>query len=91
MAIPARERLMQAAFDLFDERGYDQTTVDEIAARAAVGRTTFFRLYRSKEEVIFPDHDRLVATVKDRLAVSTAETALVAVADAVRLGRMWRR
>lgn len=82
---PARLRLADAAFALFDERGYEQTTVDDIAERAGVGRTTFFRHYRSKEAVIFPDHDRLLAVIKDRLATSSHSTALVAVSDAVRL------
>ncbi|MFR9800503.1 TetR/AcrR family transcriptional regulator [Streptomyces sp. MS06] len=80
-----RERLAQAAFTLFDERGYEQTTVEDIAERAGVGRTTFFRHYRSKEEVIFPDHDRLLSAISGRLAGSTHATALVAVSDAVRL------
>ncbi|MGX4694543.1 TetR/AcrR family transcriptional regulator [Streptomyces sp. JNUCC 63] len=82
---PARTRLADAAFALFDERGYEQTTVDDIAERAGVGRTTFFRHYRSKEEVIFPDHDRLLELIRDRLATSSHHTALVAVSDAVRL------
>jgi AcrR family transcriptional regulator len=81
----ARDRLADAAFTLFDERGYEQTTVDDIAEQAGVGRTTFFRHYRSKEEVIFPDHDRLLEQIRDRLASSTYSTALVAVSDAVRL------
>jgi AcrR family transcriptional regulator len=81
----ARDRLADAAFALFDERGYEQTTVDEIAERAGAGRTTFFRHYRSKEDVIFPDHDRMLAAVGDRLAASNQSTALVAVSDAVRL------
>ncbi|WP_329579032.1 TetR/AcrR family transcriptional regulator [Streptomyces sp. NBC_01361] len=81
----ARIRLADAAFALFDERGYEQTTVDEIAERAGVGRTTFFRHYRSKEDVIFPDHDRLLALIKDRLATSSHSTGLIAVSDAVRL------
>ncbi|MFE6758885.1 TetR/AcrR family transcriptional regulator [Streptomyces sp. NPDC057684] len=81
----ARIRLADAAFALFDERGYEQTTVDEIAERAGVGRTTFFRHYRSKEEVIFPDHDRLLALIKDRLDTSSHSTGLIAVSDAVRL------
>ncbi len=38
-------------------KGYEATTVDEIAARAGVARRTFFRHFRSKEEAIFPDHD----------------------------------
>ncbi|MBC2864896.1 TetR/AcrR family transcriptional regulator [Streptomyces mexicanus] len=82
---PARIRLADAAFALFDERGYEQTTIDDIAERAGVGRTTFFRHYRSKEAVIFPDHDRLLDLIRDRLATSNHRTALVAVSDAVRL------
>jgi AcrR family transcriptional regulator len=81
----ARDRLAEAAFTLFDERGYEQTTVDEITERAGLGRTTFFRHYRSKEDVIFPDHDRLLDLIKDRLATSNQGTALAAVSDAVRL------
>jgi AcrR family transcriptional regulator len=83
--ISVRDRLVDSAFELFAERGYEQTTVDDIAERAGVGRTTFFRQYRSKEDVIFPDHDRLVAAVRDRLATSTGSTAIVAVSEAVRL------
>jgi AcrR family transcriptional regulator len=80
-----RERLAKAAFTLFDERGYEQTTIDDVTERAGVGRTTFFRHYRSKEDVIFPDHDRLLAAIRERLDTSTHDTALVAVSDAVRL------
>jgi AcrR family transcriptional regulator len=81
----ARERLAEAAFALFDERGYEQTTVDDITERAGLGRTTFFRHYRSKEDVIFPDHDRLLEQVAERLHTSSHATALAAVSDAVRL------
>jgi AcrR family transcriptional regulator len=81
----ARERLAEAAFALFDERGYEQTTVDDITERAGLGRTTFFRHYRSKEDVIFPDHDRLLEQVAERLRTSSHDTALAAVSDAVRL------
>src|ERR1700742_4174688 len=81
----ARERLADAAFGLFDERGYEQTTVDDITERAGLGRTTFFRHYRSKEDVIFPDHDRLLEQVSERLQTSSHGTALAAVSDAVRL------
>jgi AcrR family transcriptional regulator len=82
---PAHERFAQAAFALFDERGYEQTTVDDIAEGAGLSRATFFRLYRSKEDVIFPDHDLLLSQVRDRLRSSSHDTALAAVSDAVRL------
>ena len=81
----ARERLADAAFELFDERGYDQTTVDGITERAGLGRTTFFCHYRSKEDVIFPDDDLLLQQVGERLRTSSQAAALAAVSDAVRL------
>jgi AcrR family transcriptional regulator len=84
----ARERLADAAFALFDERGYEQTTVDDITERAGLGRTTFFRHYRSKEDVIFPDHDQLLEQIAEALRSSSHGTALVAVSDAVRLVRL---
>lgn len=79
------ERLTAAAFELFDERGYEHSTVDEIAERAGVGRTTFFRAFSSKEDVILPDHHVGLGAVKARLATSTQETALVAVSEGARL------
>ncbi|MEV5411123.1 TetR family transcriptional regulator [Thermopolyspora sp. NPDC052614] len=82
---PISRRLAEAAVALFDENGYDATTVDDIAARAGVSRSTFFRYYRSKEDAIFPDHDALLAQVDARLRASTAGTAIVAITDAVRL------
>jgi AcrR family transcriptional regulator len=85
MAHDVRERLVSAAFELFAERGYEQTTVDDIAERAGVGRTTFFRTFRSKDDVIFPDHEQLLGAIEARLAASTAETSVVAVSDAARL------
>lgn len=60
-------RLRAAAFALFEQQGYAATTVDQIAAEAGVGRTTFFRAFGSKEDVILPDHDALVTRVAARL------------------------
>ena len=82
---PIRERLTAAALELFDERGYEHTTVDDIAARAGVGRTTFFRAFGSKEDVVFPHHEQVLVAVRDRLAAATPETASVAVVEAARL------
>lgn len=58
---PIRDLLVAAAFELFTERGYDSTTVDDIVRRAGVGRRSFFRYFPTKEEVVFPDHERALA------------------------------
>jgi AcrR family transcriptional regulator len=79
------EVIREAAFRLFGERGYDATSVEEIVAAAGVSRSTFFRMFGSKEAVIFPDHDRLLASVEARLRASTQTSAIAAVSDAVRL------
>jgi AcrR family transcriptional regulator len=59
-----RQDLAAAAMHLFATQGYEATTVDEIAAAAGVARRTFFRHFRSKEEVIFPDHDDTLVRVQ---------------------------
>ncbi|WP_213170491.1 TetR family transcriptional regulator [Natronoglycomyces albus] len=61
--LQTRRDLTTAAVRLFTERGYDETTVDQIAAAAGVARRTFFRYYQSKDDVIFPDHDDTAAQV----------------------------
>jgi AcrR family transcriptional regulator len=81
----ARDQLARAAFALFDERGYEQATVEDITERAGLGRTTFFRYYRSKEDVIFPDHDHMIEQVRSRLQAPGHGSPLAAVTDAARL------
>jgi AcrR family transcriptional regulator len=49
----ARGRLEQAAMELYRERGFDSTTVAEIAERAGLTERTFFRHYADKREVLF--------------------------------------
>jgi AcrR family transcriptional regulator len=82
---PTEERLRAAAFELFEQQGYDATTVESIAERAGVGRTTFFRAFGSKEDVIFPDHTDVLARVRQRLAASSAADTPTAVTEAARL------
>jgi AcrR family transcriptional regulator len=55
----ARGRLAQAAFELYGERGFDQTTVAEIAERAGLTERTFFRHFADKREVLFAGSDAL--------------------------------
>ncbi|TMD33242.1 MAG: TetR family transcriptional regulator [Chloroflexi bacterium] len=49
----ARGRLMKSALELYAKRGYDQTTVAEIAERAGLTERTFFRHFADKKEVLF--------------------------------------
>jgi AcrR family transcriptional regulator len=55
----ARERLVVAAVDLFTEQGYDDTTVAQIAERAGVTRSTFFRHFSDKREVLVAGQETL--------------------------------
>lgn len=54
-----RERLRHAALELFLERGYESTTAAEIAERAGMAKSTFFRHYTDKREVLFDGNDVL--------------------------------
>jgi len=59
----ARQRIIQAARELFLERGFDDVSVGDIAERAEVGRTTFFRHFGDKQEVVFADEQELLDTI----------------------------
>ena len=65
----ARGRLEQAALELYGERGFDQTTVADIARRAGLTERTFFRHFADKREVLFWGegglHDVFVRRVVD--------------------------
>ncbi|NJQ06648.1 TetR family transcriptional regulator [Streptomyces lonarensis] len=69
--LKVRRQLAAAAMELFTTRGYEATTVDEIAAAAGVARRTFFRHFRSKEEAIFPDHDDTLERARAVLEAAT--------------------
>jgi AcrR family transcriptional regulator len=65
----AQGRLAQAALELYVERGYEQTTVAEIASRAGLTERTFFRYFTDKREVLFSGsralQELMVSTVTD--------------------------
>ena len=57
----ARGRLLDAALELFAEQGYEATTAAQIAARAGLTKTTLFRLFADKREILFHGQPRLIA------------------------------
>jgi len=87
----ARGRLELAALELYGERGYDQTTVAEIAKRAGLTERTFFRYFTDKREVLFYGsgmlRDGLVKGIEDAAAglppIDAVGAALEAVADSL--------
>lgn len=85
MPSSTRARLTEAAFALFEEQGFHETTVEDITARAGTGRTTFFRHFPAKEDVVFPDHDRLLDKVDARLVTATPEARDVALREAAKI------
>ena len=64
----ARERLVVAAVDLFTEQGYDSTTVAQIAERAGVTRSTFFRHFSDKREVLVAGQETLSQLLAEGIA-----------------------
>ncbi|KQX65509.1 TetR/AcrR family transcriptional regulator [Streptomyces sp. Root1310] len=65
-----RQALIDAAAELFERQGYDETTVAEIAAAAEIGTRTFFGYFAGKEDILFPDSDAraraTIAAIADR-------------------------
>jgi AcrR family transcriptional regulator len=68
-----RSAIAVAALEKFAEQGFEATTVDQIAEAAGVGRRTFFRYFRSKEDVVFPGHDERLAEVVELLEAASAD------------------
>jgi AcrR family transcriptional regulator len=91
----ARGRLAQAALELYSERGFEQTTVAEIAERAGLTERTFFRHFADKREVLFAGAGELqelfvsaVAGAPDSAApLDAAAAGVEAAADMLGEGR----
>lgn len=72
-----RETIVDAAFRLFEERGFEGTTVADIAAAADIAPRTFFSYFPAKEDVVFHDFDVVFAGLEARLrARDEGETAI---------------
>ena len=67
-AAAQRTAVVSAALELFHEQGFEATSVDQIARAANVSRSTFFRQFGGKEDVVFADHEVLLDEVRAYLA-----------------------
>jgi AcrR family transcriptional regulator len=77
----ARERIVVAAVDLFVEQGYDETTVAQIAERAGITKSTFFRHFPDKRELLAAGQETLSRLLTEGIAdAPPGATALEAVA-----------
>lgn len=63
-----RTGVVAAALELFATQGFDQTSVEQIARAAGVSRSTFFRQFGGKEDVVFADHEVLLERLRTFLA-----------------------
>lgn len=66
----ARQRLLQAALELFAEHGFEATTAAQIAARAGVTERTFFRHFPDKREVLFDGQAALATALSAAIAAA---------------------
>jgi AcrR family transcriptional regulator len=71
----ARERLEKAAMELYRGRGFDETAVADIAAKAGLTERTFFRYFSDKREVLFGGASALQELLVGRIAADPAVTA----------------
>ncbi len=79
MAATTREDIEREAMRLFTTRGFDATTVDDIAAATGIGRRTFFRYFGSKNDVVWGRFDEGLAELRTGLASAPAGRPLVEV------------
>jgi mycofactocin system transcriptional regulator len=82
--VTSRGELEQVALELFVDRGFEATTVDDIATAAGISRRTFFRYFPSKNDVVWGDFESLLEAMDGWLAsVDPATPTIEALADVV--------
>lgn len=69
-----RTAIEETSLRLFADKGFDETTVDDLAAAAGIGRRTFFRYYPSKNDVVFGDYETRTEVL--RAALASAEPGM---------------
>ena len=76
-----RERLTRVAMALFLDRGFEATTLDDIAAAADVSRRSFFHYFGSKEDVVFAWQEDSIAALIAAIAARPANESMLAAAE----------
>ncbi|NMI00368.1 mycofactocin system transcriptional regulator [Pseudonocardia acidicola] len=76
--VTSRSEIEHIALDLFSERGFDTTTVDDIAQAAGIGRRTFFRYYASKNDVPWGAFDEQLHRMRATFAALPAGIPVMA-------------
>jgi len=76
-----RHELEKVAFDLFARNGFDDTTVDEIAAAAGIGRRTFFRYFDSKNDIVWGNFTEHLSYMREQFTACPPDQPLM---DAIR-------
>jgi AcrR family transcriptional regulator len=79
----ARGRLLKAALELYSERGFEQTTVAEIASRAGLAERTYFRHFADKREVLFGGSKALQELLVNAVAATPDMAPMEAVINAL--------
>jgi mycofactocin system transcriptional regulator len=79
----SRAELEAVALGLFAERGFDETSIDDIAAAAGIGRRTFFRYYPSKSDLVWGDFDEKLDRLRAGLDAAPDGPLMAAVHQAV--------
>jgi AcrR family transcriptional regulator len=73
-----RAEIAEAALGLFEEKGYEAVTVDQIAGVAGVSSATFFRYFKAKEDVLFSHEDEAADELVARIRVREDRSRTVA-------------
>jgi AcrR family transcriptional regulator len=81
--LATRLALEEAAMRLFTEKGFDGTTVEEIADAADVSARTFFRYFATKDEVLFGDHEPRLEAMRQLLDARPADEPVMASLEAL--------
>ena len=76
--VTTRAEIEHIALDLFTERGFDHTTVDDIAQAAGIGRRTFFRYYASKNDVPWGAFDEQLLRMRETFAALPVDVPVMA-------------